>query len=283
MRAVRFVEPDHPDWIKWKKKGEQLKAKHLASVQAGEKPKVTDHYKGQKNHFRDVAGFFGGRCAYCEQIIRPNQYGDIEHYRPKAAVLDEDWNVITREFDGVNVSHPGYFWLAYDPQNLLLSCDACNKVSEGRKWGKGNRFPVDGDHLWHPNEEANERPKLLNPVEDHPSEHMIFVPETGDLVETTERGRATIEILGLNLRGLPDMRADMYANMHARFEKVFGDNEDGEDTLPRKIAELLDQPRSFRSVTDLALLASIEIERERQTIQIKGAKAKLKKLSKIKP
>ena len=49
-------------------------------------------------------------CLRCH-----NDRGDVEHFRPKSAVLDDPL-------------HGGYWWLAYDFQNYLLSCSLCNRV-----------------------------------------------------------------------------------------------------------------------------------------------------------
>jgi 5-methylcytosine-specific restriction endonuclease McrA len=62
----------------------------------------------------DVRGLLhamqGRICAYC-LVERPL---DVEHFRPK--------------------SH--YWWLAYEPANLLLGCTACNRDR------KVNQFPL---------------------------------------------------------------------------------------------------------------------------------------------
>jgi uncharacterized protein (TIGR02646 family) len=57
---------------------------------------------------------FKGKCAYCESKILHVAPPDIEHYRPKGAVAEDE-------------KHPGYWWLASDWLNLLLSCLDCNR------------------------------------------------------------------------------------------------------------------------------------------------------------
>jgi uncharacterized protein (TIGR02646 family) len=81
---------------------------------------------------------FLGKCAYCEVQFVLDQTGDVEHFRPKAGVVDEH---------DQRVDHPGYYWLAYEWSNLLPSCSKCNrltKTKDGRRVGKGERFPVMG-------------------------------------------------------------------------------------------------------------------------------------------
>ena len=58
------------------------------------------------------------KCCYCEAKFLANSPGDVEHYRPKGAV---------RQTDGQGAEYPGYYWLAYDWNNLLVSCEDCNR------------------------------------------------------------------------------------------------------------------------------------------------------------
>ena len=222
MRRLTITEPDSPAWKRWKTSGEKKKAKHIAEAAAGGKVSVSDHYKGQKEAYRDREGMFKGKCAFCEQSIVGNQHGDIEHFRPKAAVQDENWQPVTRMASGADEEHPGYYWLAYDWQNLLLACISCNQVAIGREWGKGNRFPVAGTHAWSHDDESDEQPLLLNPAIDEPSEHMTLDGQTGVLIELSERGRATIAILGLNKRDLPAKRAQAYDDATGKFNFQVG-------------------------------------------------------------
>ena len=101
---------------------------------------------------------FHAKCAYCESKPLATESGDVEHYRPKGKV-DED------------ESHPGYYWLAYDETNLLPSCESCN-----RQLAKMTHFPVDGIHAHDPPGIPVERPLLLNPYNRaiDPSDHIEF-------------------------------------------------------------------------------------------------------------
>jgi len=62
-------------------------------------------------------------CAYCGRHLPGNDRGDVEHFRPKSAVQEDP-------------AHGGYWWLAYNLANYLLSCSICNTHR------KGNRFPL---------------------------------------------------------------------------------------------------------------------------------------------
>ena len=65
----------------------------------------------------------GGVCAFCGCDLPRNDRGDVEHFRPKGKVEDDQ-------------NHGGYWWLAYDLNNYLLSCSLCNRVR------KKDRFPL---------------------------------------------------------------------------------------------------------------------------------------------
>lgn len=71
------------------------------------------YYKGRdvKAALRELAG---GNCAYCESKIGAVGAREVEHYRPKGGI------------EGLG-THPGYWWLAHDWDNLLPTCRDCNK------------------------------------------------------------------------------------------------------------------------------------------------------------
>ncbi|MFL5242428.1 MAG: hypothetical protein ACJ8FY_10005, partial [Gemmataceae bacterium] len=167
---------------------------------------------------------FFGKCVYCEKFLLSGQFGDIEHFRPKNKVTDANDHIVQVLVNGEVTPHPGYYWLAYDWRNLVPSCCLCNKInhrSEGsRLIGKGTRFPVAGQYASAPGEEANELPLLILPTLDDPTDH-IEVTETGVLKWKTDRGKATISILGLNERSLPDERREIYRNTRLKVAALF--------------------------------------------------------------
>jgi 5-methylcytosine-specific restriction endonuclease McrA len=119
-------------------------------VARGEKPVVSDLYKRKSikdDYFIAAGPPFYGKCAYCEAPIRDYQPGDVEHFRPKAGVSDENGQAVFLfdeegqvqvGADGKPVEHPGYYWLAYEWTNLLPACAKCNQtgVRQGRRVGK---------------------------------------------------------------------------------------------------------------------------------------------------
>ena len=134
------------------------------------------------------------KCAFCESKIMHIGFGDVEHYRPKAAV---------RQGEEDELQYPGYYWLAYDWTNLFLSCQLCNQRF------KRNCFP-----LRHPNLRAlspqqilsKESPLLINPSADYPEKHLVFEAESAIPKNGSMKGKVTIEVMGLNRAKLLERR-----------------------------------------------------------------------------
>ncbi|MBO7832514.1 AAA family ATPase [Burkholderia pseudomallei] len=145
---------------------------------------------------------FHKKCAYCETPFVSTP-GDVEMFRPKSAVAE-------------NASHPGYWWLATEWSNLLISCPDCNRrrshtddVGDKIFSGKANRFPlVDESVRAFGPEDSLEResPLLLDPCRDDPNEHLVF-DWNGRVASDTPRGQTTIAVLGLNRQALLEARA----------------------------------------------------------------------------
>lgn len=152
---------------------------------------------------------FHGKCAYCETFYSAAQPMDVEHYRPKGAVSEDD-------------SHDGYWWLAMKWDNLLPSCIDCNRKrkqitpvgdvrqvaliqngstdfsqSSVQATGKKDSFPITetGERVFDPPNGAQdaltataspsllkEEPLLLNPCADQPGTHLVhhFAQATQD-------------------------------------------------------------------------------------------------------
>ena len=199
-------------------------------------------------------GPFYGKCAYCEQKIYTDQYGDVEHYRPKGAVTEEDNRPVMVETGGEVMEHPGYYWLCYDWSNLLPACELCNRTwregSGGRLIGKGNRFPVRDFRALRLGEEDYENPLLLHPVRDNPCEH-LRIDELGVFHPNTDKGDMSIRILGLNDRELPAERRKVY--------------EDVRNLVGMLLVEVLVNGLSLRARQWISRLAEIKAGRERFT------------------
>lgn len=202
MIAVRFVEPADTKWVKWRKRC--IKATELLTSTLTPTGEIRISEKLYKSERERIWQAFNGKCAYCEVLLTGNQRGDVEHWRPKKAVTDEEGNSIRHPKTGLE--HRGYYWLAYDWRNLLPSCVECNqpgKNAKGETLGKRNMFPVEDEELraYSPGEEVLEKPLLLHPFLDTPENDLVF-DRTGVVGGTTVKGLTTVRILELNRDGL---------------------------------------------------------------------------------
>jgi len=204
MIHVDPIEPNDENWKQWREDAKEATKNMTSAAEVKEAM-----YKRGRDKILEL---FHDKCAYCESKITANQnLGDVDHFRPKSRVRDEQGNVVT--IDGTH-PHPGYFWLAYDWMNLLPACISCNrprKTAKGEAVGKSDLFP-----LVDPSKRARERdddiaqetPVLLNPYDPKVdlSKHLVFDPVIGTVSGLTKEGKETIRILDLNREGLRDER-----------------------------------------------------------------------------
>jgi predicted ATPase len=134
------------------------------------------------------------KCAYCESKIGVTSGGDIENFRPKGGAKGL----------GGEYAPNHYWWLAYEWENLLISCQICNQKY------KRDYFPLE-DETYRSAVGAKgyellaERPLLIDPTLIDPSDHLEF-DEKGFVKELSKCGKVTIEILGLNRSELIESR-----------------------------------------------------------------------------
>lgn len=149
-----------------------------------------------------------GKCAFCESKITHIAYGDVEHFRPKGAVKQEPDGPLTQ---------PGYYWLAYEWSNLLLSCQLCNQRH------KGNLFPLADPTTRARNHRADlgkELPMFINPVDEDPECLLGFRAEVMYGLDPSGRGDATRDALDLNRPALLERRRDLYLQLQALAQVV---------------------------------------------------------------
>ena len=139
-----------------------------------------------------------GKCCYCERML-PMGEAHVEHFRPKAKVEEAE-------------CHPGYWWLAYSWENLLLACETCNIK-------KGAKFPLEpGSERLDPEDcdLEKEKPILINPLKEDPEEFIEYDLSNKLMVKAfgkCERGRKTVkELTGINDRYMMLKRASKLEN-----------------------------------------------------------------------
>jgi len=150
-----------------------------------------DKHKTYKNFkiYRDISvkkkliELCNSKCAYCESTFLKTYVGDIEHFRPKGEI---------EELKATGNSKPGYYWLAADWDNLLLSCRNCNQkskqstiqVQEAKSMGKMNQFPLFDEKKRarsHKDNLKNEEKVrlLLNPCVEDPENYFTYDINSG--------------------------------------------------------------------------------------------------------
>ena len=126
------------------------------------------------------------KCAYCEcSTTKP--FNDVEHYRPKSK----------------------YYWLGHDWNNLLYSCDLCNRSF------KKTYFPLvsEANRVTTPGDLSAEDPLIINPANEDPAHHIRYNRHL--MVHQTPKGKKTIEVFCLNDRA---KRAELINNREQLYE-----------------------------------------------------------------
>ncbi len=211
---LNFKRPRRPNGLKQKSK-DQLNALGLPGSNGW--PKFQDKFwQGLKPNFMKAQY---QKCGYCE--IQISAHGDVEHYRPKSEVQEliaEGTELAnSRKLKGRDkpaITEMGYWWLAYEWENYLLSCAICNQKY------KSALFPVAPDRPTRNHQKfkaqdpkksdiKKEQPLLINPFEKDldPYEHFEFL-KSGVIKARNDdpRGKETIRVCGLRRISLSRQR-----------------------------------------------------------------------------
>ncbi|HGM5882662.1 MAG: AAA family ATPase [Stenotrophomonas maltophilia] len=143
-----------------------------------------------------------GKCAYCEQLLDPED-SVIDRFRPSSGAVDASGTI----------SSPHYWWLAYDWNNLFPSCQQCN-------FFKGNNFPVVNERIpvgVHTDFDAVEVPLIINPFRLDPSKHLEYTRD-GRVIPLSLFGEHTIATIKLNRSPLLLKREQALAHFSSRGE-----------------------------------------------------------------
>lgn len=144
----------------------------------------------------------GHKCCFCEAKITHTSHGHIEHFRPKACY---------RQDDATQIVYPGYYWLAYDWNNLYFACEKCN----GRP-NKGNYFPLSIPANRACPRARNidiEEPLFIDLGLEDPQIHICF--SGPDPESKSHRGFITIRRLGLDREELVEHRRSKFNLLNA--------------------------------------------------------------------
>ena len=180
------------------------------------------------------------KCCFCESKIGSD--GDVEHFRPKGAYKQKLQQ---------SLQHPGYYWLAYEWDNLYLSCTGCNQRY------KQNLFPLQDPTKRatnHTHSIDDEQPLFIDMGKEEPSDFISFRSEFAYEINGNQRGEVVIKFLGLNSkeRAIAENRFEHLAGL-----KILADLVDLAASQPKNI-ELQDLARKAKDRLDAAILDNAE-------------------------
>jgi hypothetical protein len=215
------IEAVKPGWE------DRMKAR-VAALKMAADPDFANEWSDVKDAYIELQS---SKCAFCEKPLEGKIEQDVEHFRPKGAVVA--WPVpaalateITRagfKFVLTPKGSKGYKYLAYHPLNYVTACKTCNSVR------KKNYFPIAGRRRLggrDPADLAVERPYLIYPLSDidtDPERLIEFAaitprPKAGLAAFDRLRARVTIAFFGLDdLDGRKDLLIDRFETL----EKVY--------------------------------------------------------------
>lgn len=168
---------------------------------------------------KELELLYHSKCAYCETDTAAGAPMQVEHYRPKAKVTED-------------TTHLGYYWLAYEWSNLILSCSKCNNK-------KRNRFPIlnvrlstpqlgpdglpsDGYRLANSLVLTGEGCLLLHPEIDFIEDHFLY-NEKAEIIGRTPQGLETIKICNLNRKELVFKRLSILKESRGQIKTILTD------------------------------------------------------------
>lgn len=177
-------------------------AEHALDVASGSAPIRFDRkLYHHEDVFQALVEDQHGKCCFCESKFLHVAFGDVEHFRPKAAWRQTRKGALRR---------PGYHWLAYTWENLHLSCEICNRREKRSLFpllARSKRALSSADPL------GAEVPAFLDPAADDPAVHIGFRGAHPFARDGSARGRATIAAIGLRRKELRERRLGRLAEL----------------------------------------------------------------------
>lgn len=184
------------------------------------------------------------KCCFCESYVSHVDYGDVEHYRPKAGWIQDR--------NSTQLNKPGYFLEAYNWENLMFSCAICNQREKKNYYPLINqdvRITIDDTY-----DIRREDPLFLNPYIDNPEDHIEFVNEIPRPKNSSEKGRISIEYLALDRNELNEVRREKLQDLQPLLDVINlqlhsqADINIAKDIFRRRITENVSDNRQFVSM-----------------------------------
>lgn len=239
-------------WSRWHEKAENATTEAIRHADAGDKIAFNSNIWSELKRWL-LENIFNGKCAYCESTVTVTDYGDADHYRPKASLSDTP-------------DHKGYYWVAYDWHNLVPCCSRCNTG------GKRNLFPIAGRRVLSREEAVDfstldkiEEPLLLHPYkngDNHPMKHLVF-NKFGHVKprNRSEKGRISIEVYDLGRKRLRDERRRSQNHAWLQFKDILDAPRAERDAFLRRFCE--GKEMHSAAVLDYIELRIVELQSDR--------------------
>lgn len=175
------------------------------------------------------------KCCFCESRVTHISDGDVEHFRPKAG-----WSNVDHRGKSI-LNKPGYYFLAYDWNNLMLSCLMCNQRI------KRNNFPLLNEAhrtiVTHTYDVSRELSVFINPTLENPEAHITFYEDSPQGISL--RGKKTVEYLELDRFSLNEARKEKFKDlfMYKKILSVVTNPEERDEIIEmikKRINEIID-------------------------------------------
>ncbi len=195
------------------------------------------------------------KCWYTESK-NPGCSNDIDHFRPKAKVVDKDGNL----------AH-WYWFLAFNPINYRLSCQFSNRPNANNvlnaTGGKGDHFPLmPGSH--HATNLAGleaELPVILDPCKKEDTDLIEFQPDGRPVISprwsTDESAKFRVEqsnlLLNLDFGTFNEDREKLYNKIRKlveRGDKYIEDENDAVEDVKQDLRELVQPDAEYSKAAE---------------------------------
>jgi len=196
--VIRVRKPDSAPKILLER-GAALTEELCSKVDAGERPSFDRDIYGAAEVKEALCTAQHDKCCFCEAKLGHAQFGDVEHFRPKASARQSSADSPTM----------GYYWLAYAWKNLYLSCEICNRRHKQCLFPLANPDRRVSSHHRSANLEV-EQQLFVDPGSEDPTEFIEFRREYATAVKGSARGLATRDALELNRPRLVERRRERY-------------------------------------------------------------------------
>lgn len=193
---IRIHKPDVSPTVLLER-GAVLTAELCSQVDAGARPTFRREVYGATEVKEALSSAQHDKCCFCEAKLKHAQFGDVEHFRPKASAQQSS----------ADSPVMGYYWLAYVWENLYLSCEICNRRHKACFFPLANPDQRVSSHHQSADLDA-EQPLFVDPGSEDPTAFIEFRREYAAPVEGNTRGAVTIAALDLNRPDLVERRRD---------------------------------------------------------------------------